>query len=42
MQLRVLSEASLRMPLAQAPSLSVTRKVVLTVAVTVNKNPGAQ
>ena len=37
-----LSEASPQTPLAQAPSLSVTRKVVLTVTVTVNKNPGAQ
>ena len=27
---------------AQAPSLSVTRKVVLTVTVTVNENPAAQ
>ena len=35
-----LSEASPQMPPAQAPSLSVTREVVLTVTVTVNKNPG--
>ena len=37
-----LLEAFPQMPPAQAPSLSVTRKVVLTVTVTVNENPAAQ
>ena len=37
-----LLEASPQMPPAEAPSLSVTRKVVLTVTVTVNKYLAAQ